>query len=72
MERINDEKRNNLDIKAMQEKWGVSAEEIQQAIDHVGYKPTKIEEYLVNNRWSRNDRRDVPFQKKELNEDETY
>lgn len=72
MERKNDEKRNSLNIEAMQEKWGVSAQEIQEAIDHVGFRPSKIEEYLVNNRWSRNNSRDVPFQKRELNEDETY
>lgn len=72
MEQKDNEKRNSLDIKAMQEKWGVSAEEIKEAIANVGYKPSKIEEYLVNHRWSNNRDEQVPFQKRELNEDETY
>ena len=62
----------SLDIAALQEKWGVSAEEIKAAIANVGYAQSRIEEYLVNNRWKRDDGKTPSFQKRDLNEDETY
>lgn len=61
-----------LDIRALQVKWGVTEEEIRSAIEKVGNSQNKIEEYLVNNRWKRKEINDPPFQKRDLNEDETY
>jgi hypothetical protein len=61
-----------LDIRALQEKWGVSEEEIRSAIEKVGNSQNEIEEYLVNNRWNKREIDEPPFQKRDLNEDETY
>jgi hypothetical protein len=54
------------DISKLEAKWGVSAEEIQDAINHVGVDRSDIEEYLVNKKWQKT--KDTPFQKGDLNE----
>ena len=61
-----------VDISALQDKWGVSAEEIFAAIKQVSNDRSSIEEYLVNNKWQRTERDPDTFQKRDLNEDETY
>lgn len=61
-----------LDIRALQQKWGVREEEIRSAIEKVGNSQKEVEEYLVNQRWNRKEINDPPFQKRDLNEDETY
>lgn len=58
-------------ISEMRNKWGVSAEEVQQAIEKVGNDRQKLEEYLVNNRYQRH-ANSASFEKRELNEDESY
>lgn len=40
-----------MDAKAMQKRWGVSNEQIKDAIAHVGNNRSDIEEYLVNKKW---------------------
>ena len=62
----------SLDIEALQHKWGVSAEEIKAAIANVGNAQSNIEEYLVNNKWKKDNDERASFQKRDLNEDETY
>lgn len=64
-------------------KWGVSKDEIEAAIRQVGDDRSRVEEYLNNQKWQHGDTDkssdgnakhvDEPsFQKKDLNEDETY
>ena len=61
------------DEHALEKKWGVSRKEIEDAIAKVGNDRTDIEEYLVNKKWQKQGDNDEPsFQKRELNEDETY
>ena len=62
----------NLDIAAIQKQLGVSAFEIRKAIREVGTDRTKIEEYLLNNRGTIKSEDEPSFQKRDLNEDETY
>lgn len=40
-----------LDERALQKKWGVSAEQLRDAVANVGYNRSHIEEYLVNKKW---------------------
>jgi hypothetical protein len=58
-------------ISEMRDKWGVSAEEVQQAIENVGTNRQKLEEYFVNNRYQ-GQTNSPSFEKRELNEDESY
>jgi hypothetical protein len=60
------------DLLAMKEKWGVSESEIMNAIAQVGVSRPKVEEYLLNNKWTEKSDNEPSFQKRDLNEDETY
>jgi hypothetical protein len=62
----------NLDIAAIQKQLGVSELQIRKAIREVGIDRTKIEEYLLNNRATMKSEDEPSFQKRDLNEDETY
>lgn len=62
----------DAEISDMQKKWGVSADEINDAIAEVGFDRPKIEEYLVNHRWSEKRNSDFSLQKGDVHEDESY
>jgi hypothetical protein len=78
MEHNNDSSRNQADangrergnkipdVSKLEAKWGVSAEEIQDAINHVGVDRSDIEEYLVNKKWQKTN--GPSFQKGSTNE----
>jgi hypothetical protein len=67
-----DKRQNFNDLADMEKKWGVSSDEVRKAICAVGFDKAKIEEYLVNNKWQKRSDNEVSFQKRDLNEDETY
>lgn len=60
------------DFAELHKKWGVSYDEIEMAIAKVGNDRSSIEEYLLNNKWQRKDIEQPSFQKRRLDEDETY
>jgi hypothetical protein len=62
----------NIDIAAMKEQLAVSELEIRKAIREVGIDRAKLEEYLINNRLSKKSEDEPSFQKRDLNEEETY
>jgi hypothetical protein len=68
-----EQRKKRTDFDVLREKWGVSQEQIDDAIANVGIGRTDIEEYLVNKKWQQGSAKDhTSFQKRDLNEDETY
>ena len=72
-----------LDTSELEAKWGVSRDQIDEAVRHVGTERSRVEEYLVNQKWQQERNHEaaegkhakgeeLSFQKRELNEDETY
>ena len=44
-------KGSRLNLDKLQQKWGVSKEELAEAVRQVGENRSRIEEYLVNRKW---------------------
>lgn len=40
-----------LNTDKLQRKWGVSKQELDEAVRHVGENRSRIEEFLVNKKW---------------------